>query len=136
MVKKAPASFTLHARNPEENVKCNHHTDLNLTPSYGPPYIYGADGSRRYSTMKDYDNIVKLAGASANINHTGGNVCEPTDVPDEVKHLKMLESHIRNSDKAFMGSAYGLLGARDSIALAEILFGGRERIKRHPFWSR
>ena len=131
MVKKAPAAFTLHARNPEKNVHCNH-KDLILTPSYGPPYIYEADGKRRYSTMEDYDNIVKLAGASININHTGGNVCEPTDAPSETKHLKMLYSHIKNSDKAFMGSAYGSVGAKDSIALAEFIFGGKEVIKKNP----
>lgn len=131
MVKKAPTSFVLHARNPENNCNCNH-TDLNLTPAYGPPYIYEADGTRRYSKMKDYDNIIKLTQASENINHTGGNVCEPLDVPDETKHLAMLYSHIKNSDKCFMGSAYGKEGAEDSIALASILFGGKEQIKKNP----
>lgn len=131
MVKKAPSSFTLHARNKEKNVHCNH-TDIIFTPSYGPPYIYQGDGSRRYSTMEDYDNIVKLAGACENIHHTGGNVCEPNDVPDEIRHLKMLYSHIKNADKAFMGSAYGDIGAGDSVAIAEMLFGGREIIKKNP----
>ncbi len=130
-MKEAPAEFKLHARNPEYTVNCNH-TDIILTPSYGPPYIYEANGDRRYSTMEDYDNIVKLAGASKNINHTGGNVCEPTDVPDEIKHLKMLESHVRNSDKAFMGSAYGEIGASDSVKIAEMIFGGGDVIKKNP----
>lgn len=112
MVKKAPASFTLHARNPQNNEICGG-ANIILTPSYGPPFIYGADGSRRTSTMQDYDNIVKLAGASTNINSTGGNVCEPNDVPDEIRHLKMVYSHIKNADKIFMGSAYGEQGARD-----------------------
>ncbi|MEG0874450.1 MAG: trimethylamine methyltransferase family protein [Clostridiales bacterium] len=131
MMKLAPAEFKLNARNPEKTVNCNH-TDLILTPSYGPPFVYEADGSRRYTTMADYDNIVKLAGASENIDHTGGNVCEPTDVPDEIKHLKMLESHVRNSDKAFMGSAYGEVGASDSVKIAELIFGGSDIIKKNP----
>jgi trimethylamine--corrinoid protein Co-methyltransferase len=131
MVKKAPRAFTLHARNAEKNINCNH-TDIIFTPSYGPPYIYEANGSRRYSTMEDYDNIVKLAGACENVHATGGNVCEPNDVPDEIRHLKMLYSHIKNSDKAFMGSAYGEIGAGDSVAIAEMMFGGREIIKKNP----
>ncbi|MEE0775615.1 MAG: trimethylamine methyltransferase family protein [Bacillota bacterium] len=131
MMKKAPKEFKLHARNPQKTVNCNH-TDLILTPSYGPPYIYDAQGNRRYSNMEDYDNIVKLAGASENINHTGGNVCEPIDVPEEIRHLKMLYSHIKNSDKAFMGSAYGVIGASDSVKLAEMMFGGSETIKKNP----
>lgn len=131
MMKEAPAEFKLHARNPEKTVNCNH-TDLILTPSYGPPFVYEADGSRRYTTMEDYNNIVKLAGASVNIDHTGGNVCEPTDIPDEIKHLKMLESHVRNSDKAFMGSAYGAVGASDSVEIAKMIFGDAETIKKNP----
>jgi trimethylamine--corrinoid protein Co-methyltransferase len=131
MIRKAPTSFTLHARNPEKNVQCNHQ-DIIFTPSYGPPYIYEANGNRRYSTMNDYDNIVKLTGASTNIHATGGNVCEPTDVPDEIKHLKMLYSHIKNADKNFMGSAYGAIGAQDSIEMASILFGGRDQLKKNP----
>ncbi|MCR6546372.1 trimethylamine methyltransferase family protein [Dehalobacterium formicoaceticum] len=131
MVQKAPASFTLHARNPEKNVQCNHR-DIIFTPSYGPPYIYEANGNRRYSNMNDYDNIVKLAGASTNIQATGGNVCEPNDVPDEIKHLKMIYSHIKNADKNFMGSAYGEMGAQDSIEMASMLFGGRDILKKNP----
>ncbi|HIZ76422.1 MAG TPA: trimethylamine methyltransferase family protein [Firmicutes bacterium] len=131
MMKKAPKEFKLHARNPEKTVNCNH-TDLILTPSYGPPYIYDAQGNRRYSNMEDYDNIVKLTGASENIDHTGGNVCEPIDVPEEYRHLKMLYSHIKNSDKPFMGSAYGVVGASDSVKLAEMLFGGSDVIKKNP----
>lgn len=130
-VKKAPSEFRLHARNPQKSITCNQ-TNVNFVPAYGVPFIYEADGSRRFSTMADYNNIVKLAGASSNICHTGGNVCEPSDVPVEIRHLKMLYSHIKNSDKAFMGSAYGVTGARDAIQMAEILFGGREKIKKDP----
>jgi trimethylamine--corrinoid protein Co-methyltransferase len=130
-VKKAPAEFSLRARNPQRTITCNHR-NVNFTPAFGVPYIYGADGSRRFSTMADYDKIVRLAGASDYINHTGGNVCEPMDVPDDIRHLKMLYSHIVNSDKAFMGSAYGVGCAEDSIRLAEIVFGGRESLKKEP----
>lgn len=121
-VKKAPSSFKLHARNPEKTLNCNH-VDMVLVPGYGAPYIYDVDGNRRYSTMEDYDNIVKLAGASSVINCTGGNVCEPMDIGESTRHLHMLYSHMRNSDKPFMGSAYGSVGAKDSIAMADILFG-------------
>ncbi|MDO4541203.1 MAG: trimethylamine methyltransferase family protein [Bacillota bacterium] len=131
MMKAAPAEFKLHARNPQWTANCNH-TDLNLTPSYGPAFVYEADGSRRYTTMADYENIVKLAHVSENINHTGGNVCEPTELPGEIKHLKMLEAHVRYSDKAFMGSAYGVEGAADSVKIAEMLFGGSDVIKKNP----
>ena len=131
MVAKAPAQFTLQARDPEKSVRCNH-VDIIFVPSYGPPYIYEADGSRRYSLMNDYENIVKLAHVCDSMHGTGGNVCEPTDADDRSKHLEMLYRHITLSDKTFMGSAYGEIGAEDSIEMASMIFGGREALKKKP----
>ncbi|MBS4007254.1 MAG: glycine betaine--corrinoid protein methyltransferase [Desulfitobacterium hafniense] len=131
MVKKAPAEFTLHARNPENNVVCGRDNIIYM-PGYGAPFVHQADGTRRNATMADYDNFIKLAGASKNLHMTGGNVVEPSDVDDRIRHLKMMYSHIINSDKCFMGSASGAEKAKDSIELAAILFGGKDVIKEKP----
>lgn len=131
MVKKAPAQFTLHARNPENNLVCGGENIIYM-PGYGAPFVHDADGTRRNATMADYDNFVKLAGASKNLHMTGGNVVEPSDVEDSIRHLKMMYSHIVNSDKCFMGSASGADKAKDSIELASILFGGKDVIKEKP----
>lgn len=130
-VKKAPAQFTLHARNPENNLVCGGENIIYM-PGYGAPFVHEADGTRRNATMVDYDNFVKLAGASKNLHMTGGTVVEPTDVDDRIRHLKMMYSHIKNSDKCFMGSASGREKARDSIELAALLFGGKDVIKEKP----
>lgn len=130
-VKKAPARFTLHARNPEHNLVCGGENIIYM-PGYGAPFIHAADGSRRSATMADYDNFVKLAGASRNLHMTGGTVVEPTDIDDRIRHLKMIHSHIKHSDKCFMGSASGREKARDSIELAALLFGGKDVIKEKP----
>ncbi|WP_282432060.1 glycine betaine--corrinoid protein methyltransferase [Thermincola ferriacetica] len=130
-VKKAPAQFTLHARNPENNLICGGEHIIYM-PGYGAPFIHEADGTRRNATMADYDNFVKLAGASKNMHMTGGTVVEPTDVDDRIRHLKMIYSHIKNSDKCFMGSASGRERAEDSIEMAAMLFGGRDVIKEKP----
>ena len=131
LVKKCPAEFTLSARDPKKTVKCNH-TDLILTPAYGAPFIYDLKGDRRDSTMEDYDNIVKLTHMSENINHTGGNVCEPNDVAAELRPIRQLYSHIKYSDKPFNGSAYGVVGATDSVEMASMIFGGKENLKKNP----
>lgn len=130
-VKKAPAQFTLHARNPEHNLICGGENIIYM-PGYGAPFVHEADGKRRNATMEDYDNFVKLAGASQNLHMTGGNVVEPTDVDDHVRHLKMIYSHITNSDKCFMGSASGKEKAQDSIELAALLHGGKDVIREKP----
>jgi trimethylamine--corrinoid protein Co-methyltransferase len=130
-VRLAPSEFTLHARNPEHNLVCGGENIIYM-PGYGAPFIYEADGTRRKTTMQDYDNFVKLAGASKNLHMTGGTVAEPLDIPDEIRHLKMLYSSIKNSDKCFMGSAEGRERAEDSIEMAAILFGGKDVIKEKP----
>ncbi len=131
ILKKVPSSFTLHARNPKNNLVCGG-DHIIFMPGYGAPFVQEADGTRRETTMQDYDNFVKLAGASPNMHMTGGNVVEPNDVLEDIRHLKMIYSHIVNSDKCFMGSSCGEERANDVIEIASILFGGRDVIKEKP----
>ncbi len=118
----APASFTQHARNPERNVVIGGRT-LVTAPVYGPPFVRDAAGGRRYATMADFRNFVKLGYMSKWLHHSGGTVCEPTDVPVNKRHLDMLLAHMTLSDKPFMGSVTDPVRARDSVEMCEILFG-------------
>ncbi len=56
----APRQYTQHARNPERNVVVGG-KNLVLAPVYGPPFIRTADEGRRYATIADFRNFVKLA---------------------------------------------------------------------------
>ena len=101
--KTAPREYVQHARNPERNVVIGgNHTVF--APVYGPPFIRSLDEGRRYATIEDFRNFVKLAYMSPAIHHSGGTVCEPVDLPVNKRHLDMVYSHIRQSDKPFMGS--------------------------------
>lgn len=131
MVAKAPKAFTLHARNPEHHLKCGGE-DIIYMPGYGAPFIYEGDGTKRDATMADYENFVKLAGASKNMHMTGGTVVEPTDINEDIRHLDMTFCHILNSDKCFMGSASGYEKAKDTIDMTAILHGGKENIYKKP----
>jgi trimethylamine--corrinoid protein Co-methyltransferase len=81
------------------------------------------DGGRRYGTIEDFRNFVKLAYMAPAMHHSGGTVCEPVDIPVNERHLDMVYSHIRYSDKPFMGSVTHPLRAEDSIAMAKLVFG-------------
>lgn len=118
----APAKFTQHARNPERNVEIGGDS-LVLAPVYGPPFVRDADGGRRYATMDDFHKFVKLGYMSKYLHHSGGTVCEPTDVPVNKRHLDMLHAHMVYSDKPFMGSVTEPSRAQDSVEMCEILFG-------------
>ena len=78
--RSAPREFTQHARNPARSVQIGaSHTVF--APAYGPPFVSDLDGGRRYGTLEDFRNFVKLTYASPWLHHSGGTVCEPVDVP-------------------------------------------------------
>jgi trimethylamine--corrinoid protein Co-methyltransferase len=81
------------------------------------------DKGRRYGTIEDFQNFVKLAQMSPNLHHSGGTICEPTDIAVNKRHLDMVYAHIRYSDRAFLGSITAPERAEDSIEMCRILFG-------------
>ncbi|MBN7774687.1 trimethylamine methyltransferase family protein [Nitratireductor aquimarinus] len=122
LLKTAPSSFTQHARNPERSVEIGGNTTV-FAPVYGPPFVRDLDGARRYATIEDFRNFVKLAYMAPSIHHSGGTVCEPVDVPVNKRHLDMVFAHMRYSDKPFMGSVTAPDRAEDTVSMARILFG-------------
>lgn len=118
----APSTITQVARNRERDVVIGGKS-LVLAPVYGPPFVRDAAGGRRYATMADFEKFVKLGYMSKWLHHSGGTVCEPTDIPVNKRHLDMLHAHMTLSDKPFMGSVTEPSRAQDSVDMCEILFG-------------
>lgn len=129
-ISKAPSQFTQLARNPDQNIIIGGDYMV-FAPVYGPPFVYDLEGGRREATMEDFQNFIKLAYLSPYIHHSGGTIVEPCDEPAETRHLDMLFSHIKYSDKPFMGSVMSGEMAEDSVKMAEILFGA-EKIRQDP----
>ncbi|MDA8746879.1 trimethylamine methyltransferase family protein [Litoreibacter sp.] len=118
----APQQFDLHARNPDKTVTLGGDY-LVLMPGYGSPFVTDLDQGRRYATLCDFENFVRLAYMSPYLHHSGGTVVEPTDVPVSKRHLDMVQAHLTLSDKPFMGSVTEPHRAEDSLAMAQIVFG-------------
>jgi trimethylamine--corrinoid protein Co-methyltransferase len=123
LCRTAPKKIIQHARNSERNVEIGGNT-LVMAPVYGPPFVRTASGGRRYATIEDFQKFVKLGYMSKWLHHSGGTLCEPTDVPVNKRHLDMLYSHMSLSDKPFMGSVTDPSRAEDSVKMCDILFGG------------
>ena len=123
MTATAPASYVQHARNPDRSVTIGGDTTV-FAPNYGSPFVFDLDGGRRYASLEDFENFVKLAYLAPSLHHSGGTVCEPVDVPVNKRHLDMVYAHLRWSDKPLMGSVTAGERARDSVELARIAFGG------------
>jgi len=118
----APSQFTQVARDRSKDVVIGGR-NLVLAPVYGPPFVRDLEGGRRYAKMEDFENFVKLGYMSKYLHHSGGTVCEPTDVAVNKRHLDMLRAHMVLSDKPFMGSVTEPVRAQDSVEMCEILFG-------------
>ncbi len=118
----APAVFEQKARNPDRNVTIGGKNTV-FAPVYGPPFVRDLDNGRRYATIEDFRNFVKLAYMFPSLHHSGGTVCEPTDLPVNKRHFDMVYSHIKYSDKPFMGSVTQPERAQDTVDMCKILFG-------------
>ncbi len=118
----APAEFVQVARNSQNNVRIAKDTAV-FAPAYGPPFIRNLDDGRRYATIEDFQNFVKLAYMTPALHHSGGTLCEPVDLPVNKRHFDMVYSHIKYSDKPFMGSVTSGERAQDTVDMVKIVFG-------------
>jgi trimethylamine--corrinoid protein Co-methyltransferase len=118
----APREFTQHARNPARSVQIGGRNTV-FVPAYGSPFVRDLDNGRRYGTIEDFRNFVKLAYSTPWLHHSGGTICEPVDLPVNKRHFDMVYSHMKLSDKPFMGSVTHPSRAEDTVEMARILFG-------------
>ncbi len=118
----APREFTQHARNPARTVVIGGNRTV-FAPAYGSPFVRSLDEGRRYARIEDFRNFVKLAYLSNALHHSGGTICEPVDLPVNKRHFDMVYTHMKYSDKPYMGSVTHPDRARDTVEMTKILFG-------------
>src|SRR6478735_1047462 len=127
-VAKAPREFDVQARNPEKSIHLGGQ-HMAFASVYGCPFVREGD-ERREATMNDFENLVRLSQAFPELDSPGGTICEPNDKPLDSRHLDMVYALQTLSDKPYMGSVTSGPNAADTIAMSEILFGGRESIEK------
>ena len=94
-----------------------------LVPAYGPPFVRDLDEGRRYATIEDFPNFVKLAYMSPGCTTPAAPCASRSIVPVNKRHFDMVYSHIKYSDKPFMGSVTAPERAQDTVDMAKIVFG-------------
>ncbi len=125
----APETFKLHSRNTNHTITLGG-DHLVLMPGYGSPFVTDLDQGRRYATINDFHNFVKLTYSTPYLHHSGGTVVEPVDIAVNKRHLDMVFAHLTLSDKPFMGAVTSIEGAEDSLKMARIVFG-EETMNKH-----
>ena len=122
LCKTIPSKFIQHARNPAKSVEIGGTSQV-FACVYGPPFVRDLEGGRRYGTINDLENLVKIAYQLPSIHHTGLVICEPCDVPVSKRHFDLVYAHMRYSDKPFLGAITEKSRAQDSVDMARVLFG-------------
>ena len=130
-IESAPASFKVAARNPANSVHIGGDS-VALAPGYGAAFIITREGEQRKATLADYDKFCKLVQTSRTIDITGFLMAAPSDLPAETAYLNMLYSNITLCDKPIMGSSVSRVAAEDCIAMASMVWGGKEKLMQTP----
>ncbi len=120
-------TYDLHSRNPERTVTIG--KDFCVQPNAGAVYIQDLDRGKRLATIEDYGNMMRLGQASDIINLVGAHPLNPSDVPDQFKHLYMGYEVLKNSDKPALGWAMSGENAKEYLDMIQISMGmspGRE----------
>ena len=89
VIKTCPSEFTLHARNPERNIRIGG-KNLAFAQVASPPNCSDMQGGRRAGNQADFRNLVKLAQRYDIISCTGGYPVEPVDLHASIRHLDCL----------------------------------------------
>lgn len=118
----APSDFTYHARNPRRSLHFGGKSAI-FAPGAGSPFVHDIDAGRRYGSLEDFDRLNKLIQSLSALHTAGGDVCEPLDIPVAQRHLHMIYSQFRHTDKAIYGSVTAPERALDTINMAKIVFG-------------
>jgi len=131
-IKTCPSEFTLHARNPERNIRIGG-KNLAFAQVASPPNCSDMQGGRRAGNQKDFRNLVKLAQRYDIIHCTGGYPVEPVDIHASVRHLECLRDLATLTDKAFHVYSLGKERNQDGIEIARIARGiSHEQLEREP----
>jgi trimethylamine--corrinoid protein Co-methyltransferase len=131
-IQTCPSEFTLHARNPERNVRIGG-KHLAFAQVASPPNCSDLQGGRRAGNQADFRNMVRLAQRYDIVHCTGGYPVEPVDIHASIRHLDCLSDIAKLTDKPFHAYSLGQARNRDGLEIARIARGiTAEQMEREP----
>jgi len=122
LVAKAPERFEMTGRGADSRFEVGLDT-LSFCPTHGPPNVRGLDGERRPSTLDDLRTFNKIVQMSPGFHMASGFAAEPMDIPVPWRHLHINHSSFVETNLATFAMATGRERTRDSVAMAEIVYG-------------
>ncbi len=134
-LKKAPPSYTLAARVPSLDLQLDGNHVFVGTDGCGVEVIDIETGKLRRSSLKDVEDIARVADYLEEVSFHWVPV-SAQDCPPETRGLYELRAIWRNSNKHVQTeSIYNEREARASIEMATLLAGGRKQLQERPLLS-
>ena len=121
-IRTAPASFTLHARDPEHDLKIGGDY-LAFGAVSSAPYVSDLDGGRRIGNRADFQNLVRLAQMLETVHFFGGYPVEPVDLHASIRHLDAFYDLLTLADKPLHAYSLGRGRNRDCLEMVRIARG-------------
>ena len=122
LIAKAPAEFTLEARNPAKTVKVGKRNGI-FSSVGGPAYVMDLEGGRRAGTYAEMCDYLKVVQASTSLHQEGGGPFEPLDLPADTRHLDLYFAEITLLDKNWQPQGLGTERSIDALEMAAISLG-------------
>jgi len=130
-VAKAPAEFTLYARNPKHDVIIGG-DHIEFAPCYGSSFTIDPDGHYRESSVRDYLALVRIVQQCDLFNINGGILVQPSELPSENALPILTLLSIFNSDKCLFSANGDDASTQLHFSLLELLFGGSKALSEKP----
>jgi trimethylamine--corrinoid protein Co-methyltransferase len=132
LLAKAPARFSLHARNPANDLVIGDDS-VHFGSASSAPNVIDMDRGRRPGTNADFEDLVRLHQALPACAFHSGHAVEPIDMPANTRHLTSALSWHTLSDKVVRAYAIGETRIEDSLDMVALARGvSRDDLRKTP----
>ncbi len=122
LIRTAPSTFTLHARNPAHDIELG--GDWIAFGTVGsPPNVADLDRGRRIGNRADYQNLLRLAQSLSAVHFLSGYPVEPVDLHHGVRHLHATFDALTLMDKVVHCYSLGRQRNIDVLEMVRIARG-------------
>jgi trimethylamine---corrinoid protein Co-methyltransferase len=122
LMSHCPSEFTVHARNPENNMQIGGN-NMSFGTVGSPPSCHDVDGGRRTGNRADYQKFLKLGQHFNVIGFSAGYPVEPVDLHAGIRHLEALRDMATLMDKPMTAYCLGSHRVRDALEIARLARG-------------
>lgn len=135
LIAQAPSAFTLHARNPDKNIRIGDGYAA-FTSVGGPAYVMDLDNGRRNGTHEEMCDWLRLTQSLDIIHQEGGGGFEAMDLPADTRHLDRNYAEAKLLDKTWVPWTIGRTQTIDAIEMGAIMMGKKpEELAEAPIYS-